>query len=250
MVNDQAIFRSMEHYLEVHRKTAGQIRGGRRERHRAETRDRLYSAALRLFAERGFLETTVEDITESADVGKGTFFNYFPTKEHVLAEFGGQRTAAVERALEKTKSTNASVLDVIGELAADTAGQSNLNAALLRAIFAAHASCAPVRNELRKRAQIGRRMLTEMFRIGQDRGEIRTDISAKDLARMMQMTFMGLTMSWAIHPESSLRKNADELWRLLCPTLRWGNLPAVRNTRADHKPGINSKLLRHSLKLY
>ena len=47
-----------------------------------------FSRALGLFAERGFMETTVEDVTEAADVGKGTFFNYFPTKEHVLATYG------------------------------------------------------------------------------------------------------------------------------------------------------------------
>ena len=64
---------------------------GRRERHREETRQRLFDAALKLFAERGYLETTVEDITEAADVGKGTFFNYFPTKEHVLATLGAER---------------------------------------------------------------------------------------------------------------------------------------------------------------
>ncbi|MGA2719724.1 MAG: helix-turn-helix domain-containing protein [Candidatus Acidiferrales bacterium] len=52
---------------------------GRRERRRTETRDRLFHSALKLFAERGYQETTVEAITEAADVGKGTFFNYFPT---------------------------------------------------------------------------------------------------------------------------------------------------------------------------
>src|SRR5580658_8514734 len=72
---------------------------GRRERHRAEIRERLFRAALRLFAERGYLQTTVEDITEAADVGKGTFFNYFPTKEHVLATFGAERIAVIEGAL-------------------------------------------------------------------------------------------------------------------------------------------------------
>jgi AcrR family transcriptional regulator len=195
-------------------------KGTRRERHRAETRERLYRAALDLFAERGFLETTVEDITESADVGKGTFFNYFPTKEHILAEFGGERTAAVERALEKARATKGSVLEVIGDLATDSAGQSNLNAALIRAIFAAHASCAPVRAELQRRAQVGRRMLTEMFQIGQERGEIRRDVSAPDLARMTQMTFMGLAMSWAINPDSTLRKNSNDVWQLLCPALQ------------------------------
>ena len=57
---------------------------GRRQRRAAETRVRLFRCALRLFAERGFPNVTVEDITEAADVGKGTFFNYFESKDHVL----------------------------------------------------------------------------------------------------------------------------------------------------------------------
>src|SRR5579872_5987757 len=61
---------------------------GRRERRRRETREQILRAALQLFAKHGFANTTVEDITEAADVGKGTFFNYFPTKDHLLAAFG------------------------------------------------------------------------------------------------------------------------------------------------------------------
>jgi AcrR family transcriptional regulator len=57
---------------------------GRRERRAAETRVRLFRCALQLIAERGYTNVTVEDITEAADVGKGTFFNYFETKDHVL----------------------------------------------------------------------------------------------------------------------------------------------------------------------
>ena len=53
----------------------------RRVRRSAETRERLFRTALDLFARKGFSETTVEDITEAADLGKGTFFNYFPSKE-------------------------------------------------------------------------------------------------------------------------------------------------------------------------
>jgi AcrR family transcriptional regulator len=225
---------------QLQRKPAVGRRGTRRERHRTETRERLYRAALDLFAERGFLETTVEDITESADVGKGTFFNYFPTKEHILAEFGGERTAAVERALEKARSTKGSVLEVIGELAMDAAGQSNLNAALIRAIFAAHASCAPVRAELLKRAAIGRRMLTEMFQIGQDRSEIRTDISAHDLARTTQVMVMGLSMSWSLNPELTLRKFSNDVWELIYPSLK------QRDSRRLRKNGAVAKKRPHS----
>ena len=60
---------------------------GRRARRSAEIRERLFEAAMNLFMVRGLQATTVKDITDAADVGKGTFFNYFPTKEHVLAVF-------------------------------------------------------------------------------------------------------------------------------------------------------------------
>ncbi len=194
-------------------------RAGRRERHRTETRDRLYRAALALFAERGFLETTVEDITEAADVGKGTFFNYFPTKEHILGEFGGQRTAAVERALQSARETKGPVLDVLREMVGDAVGQADKSAALLRAIFAAHASCTSVREELVKRMHVARRILAQIIILAQERGEIRRDIPAIDLARMTQRIFMGVTMSWSIKPESTLRKTSEEIWDLIHSSL-------------------------------
>jgi len=189
----------------------------RRERHRVEIRERLFRSALRLFAERGFLETTVEDITEAADVGKGTFFNYFRTKEHVLATFGAERLASIERALERAKK--GPVLPVLRELAADLAGQFTENAALLRAIYAAHASCAPVRAELHKRLQTGRRLLAQIFTIAQQRGEVRRDIPAAELARLVQVVLLGITLAWSLHPDSSLRGTAQEAWDLFLPSL-------------------------------
>ncbi len=56
----------------------------RRERKKQETRKRIYSAAFELFLEKGFDETTVEEIAEHADVAKGTVFNYFPQKSSFL----------------------------------------------------------------------------------------------------------------------------------------------------------------------
>jgi AcrR family transcriptional regulator len=51
-------------------------------------KENLYTAAVTLFRQHGFEETRVEEITQAAGVAKGTFFNYFPTKEDVLLYIG------------------------------------------------------------------------------------------------------------------------------------------------------------------
>ena len=68
----------------------------RRERKKEETRHRIFHAAIDLFRERGFERTTIDDITEKADVAKGTFFNYFPRKEAVLGYLSEERLMAIE----------------------------------------------------------------------------------------------------------------------------------------------------------
>jgi AcrR family transcriptional regulator len=198
------------------------VPAGRRARHRAEIRNRLFQAALPLFAKKGYFDTTVEDITEAADVGKGTFFNYFPTKEHILATYGDERVAAVERALGRARTTKGPVMEILKELTSDAAGQSRQNPGVIRAIFAAHASCAPVRMGLQKRLQVSRQLLAEIFRIAQERGEVRRDFSPMELAWLAQLIVSGITMSWSMNPDSSLRKTAEDVWKLLDPGLRAG----------------------------
>lgn len=58
--------------------------GGRRDRKKTETRQALRTAAHRLFAEKGFSRTTIDDITEAADVSRRTFFRYYDSKDDLL----------------------------------------------------------------------------------------------------------------------------------------------------------------------
>ena len=63
-------------------------RGARRKR---ETRARLLDAALRLMAQKGMEGVAINEITEAADVGFGSFYNHFESKEAIYANSSWNR---------------------------------------------------------------------------------------------------------------------------------------------------------------
>lgn len=71
----------------------------KRETNKRERKENLYVVAMELFKRQGFEETRVEEITQAAGVAKGTFFNYFPTKEDVLLYIGERHIARLGAAL-------------------------------------------------------------------------------------------------------------------------------------------------------
>lgn len=58
----------------------------RQERRKRRTRQAIQKAALELFAERGYRETTINDIAERADVAPRTVTLHFPAKEELLLD--------------------------------------------------------------------------------------------------------------------------------------------------------------------
>jgi AcrR family transcriptional regulator len=71
---------------------------GRLERRKAKTRGAIIAAASRLFHERGYEETSIQQIAELADTGVGTLYGYFSSKDEILREvLQTERDEALER---------------------------------------------------------------------------------------------------------------------------------------------------------
>lgn len=72
---------------------------GRRERKKLQTHQSLRAAALRLSAERGLHEVTVEEIANEADVSVRTFYAHYPSKEDAIVGFDASRVEQLRLAL-------------------------------------------------------------------------------------------------------------------------------------------------------
>jgi AcrR family transcriptional regulator len=70
--------------METSRPAAGEPPASLRDRRKDRTRRMIQAEALRLFADKGFAATTIEDIAAAADMAPRTFFRYFPAKEEVV----------------------------------------------------------------------------------------------------------------------------------------------------------------------
>jgi AcrR family transcriptional regulator len=182
---------------------------GRRARRQAETRARILHAALDLFARQGFFSTTVEQITEAADVGKGTFFNYFPSKEHVLAGFGEVQIAKVQAAREEARHGVTSMRQIWHDLLRELAREPARSPALLRGLIVVNLSSEEVGRVADQNMARGRQELAHLIAETQERGEMRPELKPAQVARLFQQTFLGTMLLSVLDPSVQLNSWLD-----------------------------------------
>jgi AcrR family transcriptional regulator len=187
----------------------------RRERRSIELRERIFHAALDLFAKQGFAETTVEDITNAADVGKGTFFNYFPSKDHILLAFAEMQLAKLRLAVDEARRTSQPMPQFMRSLAALMTQEPMRNPDIIRVLLLAFLSNSQVREAM---LGLQARVLafhTEMIQLGQGRGEIRADLPATEIALVFRQTIFGTLLIWSLYGDSSLQARMDSAFEII-----------------------------------
>jgi AcrR family transcriptional regulator len=203
----------------------------RRLRRGAEIRERLFRSALELFARKGFADTTVEDITEAADVGKGTFFNYFPSKEHILLAFGEMQLAKLESAITEARDSQISIEQFLRALPEHMTQEPARHPGVIRTILQAYLSTSAVRESMMDMQRRVHALHTQIIQMGQERGEIRTDIPAAEMAGVFRQTVFGTLLLWSLYGDASLtermRTAMGVLWSGLAPRNPMGRASVV-----------------------
>jgi AcrR family transcriptional regulator len=192
---------------------------GRRQRRAAETRLRLFRCALQLFSERGFSNVTVEDITEAADVGKGTFFNYFQSKDHVLSVMAEIQLGKAAEAMALATESKQTVHAVLHRLFLRLAEEPGRSPELARTLISSFLASKGVRLLIARNMQKGRRMGAEIVAAGQERGEIDPQLKKDKVAMQMMQTIMGTVLFWSLHEEPALKvwmeDSFQHFWRAI-----------------------------------
>jgi AcrR family transcriptional regulator len=164
------------------------------------TKNAIMDSALELFNERGFDSVTIEEITNHAGVAKGSFYTYFSTKSDIIvdefwkidayyAEYSERNLKRYKTAREKllafTRAQMRYVRDVIG--------LQNLK------ILYANQTIQPGSNKIitnEERQWV--RIISEIMKEGQERGEFRTDMDARRMALLFNRSARSVFLDWCI----------------------------------------------------
>lgn len=174
----------------------------RRERKKKETYEKLFACAMQLFRTRGYSATSVEQITQRADVGKGTFYNYFPSKEAVVQEYA--QRAYREMVSVRRSKPSLNTRQRLETLLTDWAGFMMNDREM---------AWVTVRNREGAEYDAGLHYgIQAIIALGQTEGEVSKEFGADFLAESIEGMMLQHFISWYVTGEGDL---ADEMLKVV-----------------------------------
>lgn len=194
----------------------------RRERKKAAVRAQIVAAAIELFSRRGLAEVTVDEIADAADVGKGTIYNYFATKEDIVVAYMADLEGKVQAQLERFTASTGRLDMVLSEF---IRFQFRLKEpyhrfvrVLLAQMFLGTEDFLPYMVEMQK---VIDPPIESLFRGLQQRQMLRKDVPIADLGLMFKTIHLGLSAVWAIEgpPFRQSGRLVKQTMKMLCEGL-------------------------------
>ncbi len=188
---------------------------GRLERREARTRAAIIGAATRLFHEKGYEETSIQQIAELADTGVGTLYGYFASKDDILREvLHRARNEALGKYLATVDERTPSIDRMCRALDSLAAYLRN-NRRILVAVFQVAAKNRPVDEE---QAAWLYSQYSELLTEGIARGELRA-VPVDATVRMLVTTYMtaslGIGAWYGREDNRALAEDLETLTRTL-----------------------------------
>lgn len=169
-----------------------------RDRKKLETQARILAAAAELFGERGIEAVTVEEIAARACVGKGTIYNYFVAKEHMVAALLVEIDREVFDRMDRLDISDLSAAEALdafawGLLEAKQHHHAFVRAFMSRLIGGTDMSAALVGFQADMDAALAS-VFTRLAALGR----LRSDRSIPELILAFKTLHMGLTSLWVL----------------------------------------------------
>jgi AcrR family transcriptional regulator len=181
-----------------HEGNSGSVpRVGLRERKKARLRQQIIDTAIRLFRERGYESTRIDDIAEALEISQPTFFRYFPTKSAVLVDFALEGIARVTEELGAAFAADTTTADRLREFFGRRATRIEADEPLWRAVVLSGAMDPVVSPPVRESDAKMVEMLQEILLRGQERGEVTPDIPVVHLTQAIDGLYKVMIWKWA-----------------------------------------------------
>lgn len=191
----------------------------RRGRRKLETRDRIVSAGLAAFTKSGIDGATIDDIALAADVGKGTVYNYFRTKEDIVVAFFIDIERQTQLEIANLSHSRGSLESILTRFIQLQLKLKEPHYPFVRVFLAQLCGRATPQSEWLREAQtIIDPPLIALFTTLQQRGLMRADVELATLVGSFKVMHLGLTVLWAIEgpPWSQIGHAVREQVRLCC----------------------------------
>ncbi len=176
------------------------------------TKQKIVSAAWKLFYEQGYDDTTIDDIVFESGTSKGSFYHYFEGKDALLGSLNILFDEKYEE-LQKSMDPEMNAIDKLVHMNHELFEMidSSVSIELLARLFSSQLITHGEKHLL-DRKRIYFKMLSQTIRKGQERHEIRTDMTANQIVNDYAMFERALLYDWCLEDgEYSLVQNADRM---------------------------------------